>query len=253
MSIKKFTTVILFIFFLLTSCGQTTQNNAKPKDSIITERMNPKKSDSVKQVSPKIIFGPDTITPLPFGSEVLLNYKFSKSWETPEADPSNENIPPVKDELKYSELFKDFISLNAHQPIAMPAVKKITQIDIDSTNSCYSLKKHSNEVKYHLPDFGPYQVYYQYHRIIQDDYINNCTEYADLILYDPQNKEAKVLNIYKQYIEEFYEQDWLFYIDKAKVINIYISDLYTNKQTMRKAFEIHINDRGEIKIDKIHD
>ena len=85
---KIVATIMLFNIFLLSSCGQTVQNNDNHKDSIVKDRVTAKKRDSVKQVLPKIIFGPDTITPLPFGSEVLQHYKFKESSKVPEVNPS---------------------------------------------------------------------------------------------------------------------------------------------------------------------
>ncbi len=247
---KIVATIMLFNIFLLSSCGQTVQNNDNHKDSIVKDRVTAKKRDSVKQASTNIFYGPDTITKLPFGSRILKIYKFKEYSKVPEIDPSIESTELTPDQKKYEELFKEFQSLHNHFPIVMPKIEKFTRINIGDSNSCTDSTKYQSEIKYHLPNFGPYQAYYQYHRF-ENDYVN-CTEYGDLVLYNPQSKEAKMLNIYKIYGGEFQEECWFFYIDAAKVINIYIYYVDENDLTMKKAFDIRISDNGEIKIDKVN-
>ena len=205
----------------------------------------------------------------PFGCEFLVSHKFPKNWEAKSYDSTNSKAkykPHVK------EIYKTwfcFDSINLQRTISLPIINKVEFLKIDSAESkdFNDLLLHSiDSCKYRLPDIGIYECYYvyaqpsyssssdstnkfyEYFNYKKFGYDGYCIGAGNLILYHRASKSAKLLNLYHTIVEEITSSYRLFYIDKAKTIQIFSSYGRDTEMYIIKKFSISILDNGEIKI-----
>jgi len=193
------------------------------------------------------------ISGLPFGSSILINFKLPAGWEDPLEDNSgNATNLNAKQYRKISMFYR---TLNRVKSKQLPFIKTVKNIRIgkDSLITQYKEQDRSATFEYQLPDFGPYQCFYQY-----DAGVNFITkdqrqylQCGNLILYEPKSKEAKILQVYNEYIyggETVSNYQRYFYIDKNKKITIFEVELDELEGGIEKTQEITVSNDGLIKI-----
>ncbi|MDB4998992.1 MAG: hypothetical protein JWR76_69 [Mucilaginibacter sp.] len=202
------------------------------------------------------------ITSLPFGSPLLVSYKFPKNWKNYLKDDKSDLLTNTHKTFEKCRAYYRHL-VDAKVIVKAPIIKstKYFHIGEDADLLKYE-KKFKAEFKYKLPDMGHYQVYFEYERVPMDyiyklmDTANSFDklyyEYANLVLYDVQIQRATILNIYHSYSfkEPTSGELRLFYIDTNKSIQIYEGAEGELDSAMEKAYSVEIEDNGKIIIKK---
>lgn len=190
---------------------------------------------------------------LPFGSSILMRYKFSGKWTHP---PFSADFKPSSlDEKQLIKLQDYYNSLNGiKKKSLMPPVKKIEYIQIGTDSIITSKSQFKSNFQYQLPDFGPYHCYYKFNQLGDNIVMRNrnVRTTGELILYDYKSKEAKVLVIYQSYdyggIDVYTRY---FLIDTNKKVTLYTVDQDETDVTFKRDHEIVILNDGKIHIKNI--
>jgi len=202
MKFKK-TTLLSFVLFIgLISCKPGTNRKAtglvsnKPAQKNIIKNTN----RSVQQSD--TTSGVVAITPLPFGPTAIIQYKFPKdAWANPMDGPVS------KTDKKYQEEFEkiNFAPLNFSKSIHTPLIKQVTFVNVRTDSLITKHDEHYNvDFKYRLPNFGPYECYYQYHTdslagLIKAKYNTQYQGFGSIVLIDTLTRDAKILNIFSSF------------------------------------------------------
>jgi len=252
MKLKKIILLSFSLLVCLVSCKPKTDKNA------VGSRANePTQKNTVKNTS-ESVQQPDTanvivpITQLPFGPKLIVKYKFPDAgW----ADPMDG--PVSKIDKKYQEEFEkiNFAPLNFSKSIRSPLIKQVAFINVWTDSLIIKHDQHYNtDFKYRLPNFGPYECYYQYHADSLSSLIKTKDDtryqgFGNLILIDTLTRNAKILNIYGsfEYGEEggghYYRY---FFIDKDKDIDIFAAGGDEDSGSLKKVQMINIQNDGTI-------
>jgi hypothetical protein len=238
------------IFLLLLLCVALVSCNIKPKSgkhlekSQVISKKPHAEIDSITNV--KANNGSSSITPLPFGSKYLSNFKYEKRWITDSNDKVTD--PTANDFLDYyqkagyvkaSRFSKDIIS--------------VENIPLEDDVDLFK-RKLKLDYRYRLPDIGPYQCYYTYNEDIlgtPKDIEAGWEVYTAegyLLLYNVKSKHLKVMNIYHDYVTEAITYTRCFIIDKNKILQIFEAESYETEGSVKKIREIKIASNGEILI-----
>ncbi len=207
------------------------------------------KKVAIKDTAEKVV-SDYPITNLPFGPKSLVTHKFPKHWDSP-ADLEDKHIGPHQKEIyKINDYFMHF---DRAQSIRVPLIRHITYVPIgDDSLIIKDNRKFESDFKCRLPDFGSYQCFYwsgPAEVISKDEKIYHGL--GSLVLYNPENEEAEVLNIYNWYeyggdgvgISQRY-----FFIGADKKIIIFEHENSESDADMYKSQEIKVLDDGKLSI-----
>jgi hypothetical protein len=169
---------------------------------------------------------------LPFGCEELATYNFAKEW----AKAINR---PQFEEVKYLNIVGHDDSL---------FMKDLQRF------------KFTCDFKYRLPDFGPYQCYFQtlkipeaYHALFEHGgrYLDSYyLAYGSMVFYDPKSKRANVLNVYyESSAQERFGSDYkFFFIDANRVIMLFEAGNAEDGSYFHKSQEVSVQKDGSFSI-----
>ena len=256
----KFNKTILLSFSLFVcsvSCKHRTDKNVvglgsnKPtqKTGIKNTGESVQQLDTAKSTA--------SITQLPFGPTAIVQYKFPDGgW----ADPMDGPVSKIDE--KYQEEFKkiNFAPLNFSKSIHAPIIKQVSFVNVWTDSLITKHDEHYNtDFKFRLPDFGPYECYYQYHAgslasLVKAKYDTRYDGFGSLVLIDTLTRDAKLLNIYSSF--EYGEEGGghycrYFFIDKEMNIEIYTADEEEDSQSIKKVQRINVQSDGKISFKNI--
>jgi len=205
-----------------------------------------------------------SITNLPFGNPLLVKHKFPKGgWNVPLDDSTiGKSVSIHTDALNKVGSF--YIKLGEDKSIKGPVIKQLHYLIMgdDSRLIAYE-RKFQADFKCQLPDFGPYKCYYQdyqvpmaYYYELEDKSDGSeklYFEYGNLVFYNPQNEQAKVLNVYNSYSykEPTGGGNRYFFVDVKKTITIYDAWQGESHDIIKKAQEVKIQNDGQIVISNV--
>ncbi|WP_183575624.1 hypothetical protein HDF18_17125 [Mucilaginibacter sp. X5P1] len=256
----KFKKIILFAFLLivwLVSCKPRTDKNAvgsgsnepTQKTGIKNTSQSVQQSDTANRIAP--------ITSLPFGPAAIVQYKFpDDGW----ADPMGGPVPKI--DKKHQEEFKKirFGPFNYSKSVRAPLIKHVIFVNVWTDSLITTHDEHyDTDFKYRLPNFGPYECYYQYHTdslasLVKAKYNTQYDGFGNLVLIDTLTGDAKILNIYSsfEYGEEggghYYRY---FFIDKEKNIDIFTAGGEEGSGSLKKVQVINVQSDGTISFKNI--
>jgi hypothetical protein len=201
-----------------------------------------------------------TIVDFPFGCEMLITHEFPKTWEDwgNEPHPNTEYKPH---EREMDNVINCFNKLNGVKSFLLPSIHDIEYVKIGDIGCCPindTLLQITRFYKYQLPNIGLYECYYGYNSGhysqvpagMTPDEVYVSEEAGNLILYNKETSNAKVLNIYSLTYDDYSGAYRFFYIDNDRSIQIF--QYYSNEGTMslEKTYKIIVNDNGRIDIIK---
>ncbi|MDB5011168.1 MAG: hypothetical protein JWQ06_1957 [Mucilaginibacter sp.] len=259
--------VLLIVFtIVITSCNTKTKSvkttDSAKKKVAQSKAIQAAQSDSTKSIastdSMKTDVATDTvevisdypITPLPFGPPLLITYTFPAGWEHPLEDEYGKS--KNSDEQAVFKVEKWFEHFYYTKSIKAPPINKIIHVKLGDDSLIINDKRQfKSGFKCRLSDIGLYQCYYWYSSADVISKLETPYDIGSLVLYNPKNEEATILNIYTQHgdggpdIGNFYRY---FFINKNYQIAIF--EKYNNESQveMRKSQEITIKYSGEISI-----
>ncbi len=245
---------LIVSFCLFISCSQ-------PKPESNNQKRFAKRVDTLHSVKPLFKNISEEIPAnrkinLPFGSELLMNYRFPKSW------PNNtDSVIAGSVQDKEVKLDESYYKLDSVKTVGNLRLGKVEQVKLPYFwKFDASLIKNVNTCKYQLPSFGPYECFYVYNRspksyiikekkgIVFDQQPPIWLQAGNLVLFNPTNGVCKMLNIYLTIAAPFSGYQRYFYITKEKRILIYEIEADEEDTTFSQKYIIDILDNGEIKI-----
>ena len=145
--------------------------------------------------------------------------------------------------------------MNFSKSIHSPLIKQVTFINVWTDSLITKHDEHYNtDFKYRLPNFGPYECYYQYHAdslasLIKTKDDTRYQGFGNLVLIDTLTRNAKILNIYSSF--EYGEEGGghycrYFFIDKEKNIDIFNVEEAEDSQSIKKVQRIGVQSDGKI-------
>jgi hypothetical protein len=254
---------LLIIFVLIWSCS-TSVRKAEVETISDTISTSPQfDSDnvtdshavdtiSIKQSSDSIgkELSVPQISALPFGCSLIISHRFPKEWEV---DPYDSFFLPH--EKEYNDMVKCFGELNSAHSVRRPPVVSIEYIkigDYDTLKFDDALMRSIDNCKYRLSDFGRYECYYVYN--------NNdkpwgsgpfCASAGNLILYNPDTKRAKVINLYfRLLMGDGYSRRRFFYIHENKSVQIFEGFSMELSNGLESKYIVNILPDGQIDVDE---
>jgi hypothetical protein len=256
---KGFSILSISVVILTACSGSKTLENKieKRAETIARNQVKEESLSHPKSNTSKNFRSTAKTVGFPFGSDILMNYKFPKAWVNNNESDSIRNINNEMD----NKLIKFYNELNALGGSVKLPFTKVTPVKLD-----YPWKFNSRliyqiyNLKYRLPSIGPYECYYVYGEVsvqymIKEkkgiDFENQKPiwhEAGNLILFNPITKAAKLLNIYLSVAAPFSGYKRLFYINRDKKIHVYDFETDEEDTTFRQTYLISILDNGEIKV-----
>jgi hypothetical protein len=205
-------------------------------------------------------------TTFPFGPAMLVNTKFPDYWV--HDDSSRTYFKNVSDSIV--QYYHRLNTNNTHvKDLALGGL--LIEV-VKSTGSSYeddsvvfnrALITAVSNLKYRLPDIGPYQCYYAYNESAErpgfpsdkngkrnetyEETPSYYTSAGNLVFYNPLEKSVKVLNIYHTIQIPFEIREKWFYIDRnaIRIFRIYGDEEGTS---MKEVYRIKINSKGDFNI-----
>lgn len=201
---------------------------------------------------------------LPFGSGFIEHIKLPIEWD------NKDSIGLLTAEEKtFNKISKYYRDVNGNYTKSITGILKTESISSIELNEMAdfntSLLKSISNIKYQLPNMGPYQCFYSYNEakevplIYIDssgkkkeyDYENTPSYYSstgNLILYNKISKTAKVINIYSEVLMPFQVEMRLFLINEKRQIMLF---RYSNEEiygSLAEEYLINIQVDGEIEV-----
>jgi hypothetical protein len=220
----------LFCLVFFVSCNQKNSNSLKNENSPIYKK--------------KVLVTDNLL----FGSGHLLDLVNLNS----ETETSN------KHQL---EVHRFYGSIIYNRTLTKPIIRYIEYIKLEYRKPFIdSLTHNIDSIKCYIGKIGSYNAYYS---LINSDSIKFSNDLADknlickvagnLILYNPKNQLAKIITVYYNASEPFYEENRFFYITKQNEIYI-IDGIYTDELSgcfFQKEYLIKIGNEGKITVKKL--
>ena len=243
--------LIMLVFSLqLSSCLEPKSkshskaiNDSIEIDSKIEQVKNPFKFQNTKEGKPATL-------KFPFGNNFLGLFKF------PDTILYDESSDALLFEKKLTTTISNYEKLNNVEIFQLPDINTWKYINIPFITN---YKDSISEFKFHqyfnykLPNIGPYECYYSYYKLdISKRIYPYCFGLGYLIIYNVDNKEATIINIYNLTIDEFNEFRRFFFITTDGQINIY--DIVGNEleERLTKKTRLNVNPKGLIKIEVLN-
>lgn len=192
------------------------------------------------------------ITKLPFGFNTIITHPFPEKWTVP-SDSTGGYIEPLpENEILLNKTAKYYEHLIKLKSIVAPKINTIKYVNIDNDSLMKrSLKLINNSFKLRLPNFGPYECYYQHNDFSAVDPEGNYNDFGNIILFNPTKKSANVLNVYHLgvYSGEGNGAYWrFFYISNDKKILLFNAGESEGDSYLHKSHEISVKPDGKILI-----
>lgn len=254
-----------FVIITITACNESRRKSSYtdfPSYNRISINNNTV-SETDKNILKKISHLPEVN--LPFGSKLLIDVNLPSNWiqSTDEAGYAH----PAIFESKMTKIVRSYDSIYESKSITLPQFSKTKFINFTSHNDSLFINDMKNfkflcEYKYRLPNFGPYECYYQslkftsaYNEMFDlgKRYTDNYyIEYGNLVFYDTSSGLANILNIYNTSTgnERFGSDYKWFYIDKNKKIWLYRSGSDEGSGYFSLGETVTIKPDGKIVISK---
>jgi len=243
--------------YLLASCNSKTGNGLK------TQPLKNKKLSNnfvTRKVANSMPY-----KELPLGPSVLKNYRFPKDgWDknTYFDIPDSEKTKNDKNGEEYTKKFNeiDFNYLNLRKSYSPPDIGKVNYINILDDSLLLNRKIYLKEgYKFRLPDFGPYQCYYQCYSgpklksVTTKKIPIHYDTFSNIVFIDPKTRTANILNIYSSYyLTEDIDYEWrFFYIDKDKTIEIFTAGSDEERTGINKVLLINVQRNGKFSLKNI--
>ncbi|KAA9340254.1 hypothetical protein [Adhaeribacter soli] len=188
----------------------------------------------------------------PYGSKILVTYKFPSGWEFPHEKP---NVPNPNGDLL--DKVRDYYQKVANSKVVItpPKISKLAYLQLPYSwhlELYTSILNTHNNYKLRLPNIGPYECYY-----FSDNPFNNYkykgeesvvifTGVGNLVFVDPKTREAKVLNVY---LEREADYSWIsrfFYIKPDGQILIYEFGGFEIDTMTLNYYTVNVSKTGEI-------
>lgn len=245
---------LIISFSLFIGCTQPTQKSSNQKKFNKDLKTQPSLKPALKNIS-KGVLANKKIN-LPFGSELLMNYRFPKSW------PNNtDSLIPGSVQDKEGKLNEFYLKLDYVKTVGNLRLDKVEQVKLPYPwEFDASLIKNISTCKYQLPSFGPYECFYVYNESPKSYIIKQKKEIVfdrqppiwlqagNLIFFNHANGVCKLLNIYLTVGAPFSGYQRFFYITNNKRILIYETVTEEDDTTFSQKYTIDVLDSGEIKI-----
>jgi len=236
---------------LLASCHSKTGNGLKThplKNKKLTNEFDSRKvTDSMPYKE------------LPLGPSVLKNYIFPKDgwnnntyYEIPDSEKTKDDRNSEEYAKKFNEI--DFGALGRTQVFSSPNIEKVNYINILNDSILVNRRIYLKDgFRFRLPDFGPYQCYYQDYSgpklksVTTKKVGAHYDSFANLVFIAPKTHTANILNIYSSYyLTEDIDHEWrFFYIDKDKTIEIFTAGADEERTYIEKVLLIKIDANGK--------
>lgn len=257
--------ILLFIATVFFIC---CNNNEREKDETDSNSNKVITNDSENETgsnSASILIDPKTKKViLPFGSGLLENIKLPSDWD--ETDSTGLLTAEGK---TFNKISQYYIDVNGNSTGVFKNTLEIKSFSVLNLSSMAdfnaSLLQSVSNIKYQLPDMGPYQCFYAYNvaKEVPHVYVDssgkkkeydyeNTPEYYDstgnLILYNKISKTAKVINIYSQVLIPFQVDIRLFYINSKNQIMLF---RYLGEEiygSLSEEYRISVKENGEVEI-----
>lgn len=231
--------LLLFIFSaIIGACSNQTTNDpdstvsSSSKDSLTSRN----KKDSI-QIN----------TNLPFGCSELIKHKYPKKWK---ADLSNYGQLLQPEGKEFENIGQCFEKINGIISTSdRPEILKVEPLKISKNLSNVNfdsvLQGDIDSLKYRLPNIGKYQCYYFYAQSQK-----NFGLYGNLVLLNPESREAKLLNVYYQVGGEQHVSFRYFYME-GREVRIYQGSCYDDGCDLSESFIVKIKLDGQIMIEEL--
>jgi len=235
----KYSLILLLLFSTTLSCKNKSLDNSHSSGKNVLE------NDSTSSEKPVEI----TInTSFPFGCSDLVKLDYPVYWEGDLENYGHLKQPQGKE---FEDLMQCFGSLNkiGTQPIK-PEVLETAHIKIggDNLNTLYFdtiSQQNIKSLKYRLPNIGQYECYYFF-----DQSLNKPGDYGNLLLFEPESKKGKTLNIYYEVGGE-QNINFRFFLIEDETIKIYEGSCYDDGCRLVEKYVVQINPAGQIIINEL--
>jgi len=242
---------ITLLLYLLTSCNSKTGNSLKTQPVKIKKHTNKFISRKVTDSMP--------YKQLPLGPLVLKNYRFPKDgWDNntyyyiPDSEKTKNDINDEEYAKKFNEI--DFGNLGRTRTFSSPNIERVNYINILDDSLLINRRVYLKDgFRFRLPDFGPYQCYYQDYSgpklksVTTKKVGAHYDSFANLVFIDPNNHTANILNIYSSYyLTEDIDHEWrFFFIDKDRTIEIYTAGADEERTGINKVLLVNVLSNGK--------